>query len=180
MTVLLYLVVDVSGSTVRRGFHGGVVRALPGIVGDLERTGGDDAWLSMITYSTEAAVLIPLTRARDVQVLPAPRAGGFSSLAAALRLLVGTVGSDAALLRADGLTAPEPTVLVVADGLPTDRDEDVLAARDAIEADLHLALPADVPALAAAGLRGTRHPLTLGTPEEVAASVCDAARRAVR
>ena len=176
MPILLYLLVDVSGSTVRHGFHAGIVRALPAVVGHLAQAHGAQGRLSVLTYATEAALLIPMTRVADLDVLPVPSTGGLSSLVAGFELLAATAGPDRAVLHADGLAAPRPTVLVVADDLPTDRDEEVLAARDRLDADLHVVLPGDVPALAVAGLRATRHRLARGTPEQVAASVGDAVR----
>jgi len=173
---LFYLMVDVSGSTVRRGFLAGVTRALPAVVGEIVQA---ESRLAVLTYATEAAVLIPMTRVSDLDVLPAPVAGGLSSLVAGFDLLADVAGQDRAVLTADGLPAPRPTVLVVADDLPTDRDEDVLAARNRVDADLHVALPDDVPALAVAGLRATRHQLVLGAPEEVTASLCAAVRTAL-
>jgi uncharacterized protein YegL len=177
--VLLYLMVDVSGSTVRQGFLAGVTRALPAVVGDLAQDHDAESRFGVLTYATEAAVLIPMTRICDLDVLPAPAAGGLSSLVAGFDLLADVARQDRAVLMADGLPAPRPTVLVAADDLPTDRDEDVLAARDRVDADLHVALPGDVPALAVAGLRATRHRLALGAPEQVAASLCTAVRTAL-
>jgi len=175
--ILLYLVVDASGSTVRHGFHGGAVRALPTVVADIEWATGGAAWLSVLSYAGDADLLVPMTRVNSLTVVPVPRAGGLSSLAAAFRLLATTIARDAALLAADGLSPPRPTVLVVADDLPTDRDDDLLEARDKLDADLHVALPADVAGLPVAGLRATRHRLELGTSEQVSASISEAVRR---
>jgi uncharacterized protein YegL len=176
MGIRCYLAVDTSGSTVRRGRRDGALRALPPIVALLEAT-GDDSSLTVVGFATTAAVTVPMTRAADVALLPAMATGGFSSLAAAFRLLAGTVPDDARQLVADGRTVPRATVVVIIDGLPTDRDQDVLDARDRLDADLHLILPPEVPALPVAGLRCTRHRLDGDAPAEVASSIESAVRR---
>lgn len=152
------------------------MRALPSIVALLEAA-GDDSSLTMVAFATTASVTVPMTRAADVALLPAMATGGFSSLAAAFRLLATTISDDTRQLVADGRTPHRATVVVIADGLPTDRDDDVLDARDRLDADLHLILPPDVPALPVAGLRGRRHRLEGDAPAEVAASIEAAMRR---
>ncbi|MBO3737808.1 vWA domain-containing protein [Actinoplanes flavus] len=154
---VVYLLLDVSGSTVRNGFHQRAAQALPAVVDRIERARGDQAWLGMVTYADQAALLIPLTRVTGLHHLPVPRPGGFSSLAAGLRMLASCTAHDTDQLAADGFATPRPIVVIVADGLPTDRDTDVLAARAALDADVHALLPGHVPALAAAGLRATLH-----------------------
>ncbi len=160
MRECFHLVIDVSGSTVRRSFHDGWVRALPAVVDAIP-----PGWaFSVISYSSDAALIVTPTPVTDLVRLPTPPPGGFSSLAAAFRLLAAT--SEGARSR----------VLVVADGLPTDRDEVLLAARDEVEAQLHIAVSDEVDLLPVAGLRAIRHRLDPTGPAAFADSLVQAAK----
>ena len=88
------------------------------------------------------------------------------------------VGHDVPQLRSDGLEPGRPVTLVLAHGLGTDRDEQVLEARRPLAGDLHVSAPAGEDRLAFAGLGATLHPMRLGSPGTVAGSVVAAARQA--
>jgi Mg-chelatase subunit ChlD len=182
---LVYLVIDTSGSTVRNGFGQACNQALPGVVAALEECCGPSARLGLIAYGTAARCLVPLTPVADLEIIPALRPAGLSSVAAGLRLLATTLATDRHQLGADGVSAGGTLAVLVTDGLPTDPGGDVLAARDRLAAvspvppRLHVTVPPGIDALAIAGLGGTVHPLAGTGPAEVAASLVAAVRAAV-
>jgi Mg-chelatase subunit ChlD len=169
----VYLLADASGSTARGGFAGGWRTAEPRLVALAERGGHRICFLS---YADEATLRVPLTPASDLVFIPEMRAYGLSSLAAGLRLLAGVVDQDRRQLSTDGIPTGRAVAVVVADGLPTDRDDHVLAARDALGdgTDLHLAVPPGEDRLALAGLRARLHPIPANGAEEVATSITKA------
>lgn len=173
----VHLLVDVSGSTVRGGFDQACNRAMPGIVDALQPA---DVLLSVLTYATEASVHLPLGRLDDVRLIPALRPGGLSSLAAGLRLLASCAAADAESLRLDGIPAGRPLCVVLCDGLPTDRANDVLAARAGLGTalDLHMVVPDGTDRLAVAGLRATPHAWHPGPPGRIAADLVAAVAEA--
>jgi uncharacterized protein YegL len=170
-----YFVIDLSGSTGRDGLHIGWVRAMPEIIKELEAASGEIRFC-LLSYASEAAILVPLTLVADLVLLPTPEPGGFSSLAAALRLLATVVERDRAQLAADGIADVETRILIVTDGLATDSDSAVLAARAGFQADTHLVVPAATPPLAVAGLGMIRHRLEVGEPGQVVKSLIAASR----
>ena len=174
----VYVLADTSGSTARGGFADGWRRAQPRLVAAAERGGHRICFLS---YGDDATLRVPLIPARDLAFIPHMRAYGLSSLAAGLRLLAGVVDQDRRQLDTDGIPAGPAVAVVVADGLPTDRDERLLEARDALPGDteLHLAVPPGEDRLALAGLRAVLHPIPAGGADEVAAAVTAALEAAV-
>jgi Mg-chelatase subunit ChlD len=174
----VYLLADTSGSTARGGFADGWRRAQPRLVAAVERGGHRICFLS---YADDATLRVPLLAARDLAFIPEMPAYGLSSLAAGLRLLAGVVDQDRRQLSADGITAGRAVAVVVADGLPTDPDERVLEARDALgdDTDLHLAVPPGEDRLALAGLRAVLHPLPDRDADKVAASITGAVESAL-
>jgi uncharacterized protein YegL len=182
--LLLYLLIDASGSTVRAGFNAGCNRALPELVTLLEERWGDAVRICLLSYGSGAAVRVPLTPVADLAMIPILTPDGLSSLASGLDLLGRTLEQDLRQLASDGVTSHPPVVVVLADGLPTDDGERVLRARAALDGVapppvLHVAMPADTDALALAGLRASVHRLTLGDAEQVARSVLAVAEHAV-
>jgi hypothetical protein len=169
--LLLYILTDVSGSTVRDGFGAGWNQALPRFVDMLETVAGPRARLCLLTYADEAAVRTVLQPAADLVDLPIVASAGLSGMAAGLGLLARTIGDDRAQLDADGVEVRRPVVLIVADGLPTDDDDEVLDARALLPDDVHLAVPAGTGALEVAALSRHRHDLSVGTAAAVADSL---------
>lgn len=172
----VYVLIDSSGSTVRGGFAAACAQALPLLVDAAGRRPGTG--VSVLAYGTAARVLVRLSEPGNVRLIPAITPGGLSSLAAGLRSLAQSWLEDSSQLAADGIGCLPPVGFVVADGLPTDRAEDLLAARDALDdvpADLaprlHAAMPAGVDPLPIAGLRMIFHPLLAGTPAKLADSL---------
>ncbi|MET7970919.1 hypothetical protein [Micromonospora sp. NPDC005305] len=177
MTGPVYVLADTSGSTVRDGFHEGLHLALPHLV-RLAEDQGLDTRICLASYGDDATLQVPLIGARDLTMIPRMPAGGLSSLAAGLRMLVRVVSHDLRQLRSDGITTGRPVTLVVAHGLPTDRDQQVLAAREPLDSDLHVVAPLGEDHLAFAALAATLHPMRTGIAGRVARSVIEAARRA--
>lgn len=182
----VYVMIDTSGSTRRGGFAVGSQLALPQIVDAAASHPG--LLVSVLGYGSRADTLVWLTQPAGIELIPAVTPTGLSSLAAGLRLLAESVGQDASRLAADGIVCLPPAVLVLADGLPTDRAADLFDARsaldDALDAAVHraadsgalgpapvFAAPLDTDPLAVAGLRMTFEPLARGTPADLAASV---------
>lgn len=176
----VYLLADTSGSTVRDGFNAGWNFALPLLVALAEQS--DGGRISFLSYADDAALHVRLTPARDLTMIPWMPPGGLSSMAAGLRLLGRTIGEDRRQLRSDGLPPARAVTVVVADGLPTDADEEVLDAREQLAREataLHVAAPPGEDLLALAGLRAAVHPVRAGDAATVAGSIVAAAQAAL-
>jgi uncharacterized protein YegL len=174
VTGALYVLVDTSGSTARLGFNDGWNRALPLLVGAVEDTAGHDCRVCLLSYATDAQVRVALTAVRDLTVIPSMPPAGLSSLAAGLRLLARTIREDRDQLASDRIESGPSTALILADGLPTDSDADVLAARDLLTGDptaLHVGFPEADDALAFAGLRAKPHPMAVGDADRVTRAI---------
>lgn len=183
--VAVYLLVDTSGSTVRDGFSAACNQVLPGVVEAVgQRTG---ALFSLLSFGTAASVLVRLSDPASIRVIPPLIPSGLSSLVAGLRLLAGCIDEDARQLSADGIGWRPPFAFVLADGLPTDPDVEVLAAREALDdfpagttARLHAALPGDTARLAVAGLRMIFHPLLPATSADLPATILAAIEHSLK
>lgn len=181
----VYIMLDVSGSTVRGGFAACRDQSIPMLVDEAARHAG--LLVSVLGYATQANMLVWLSDPADIGLIPAVTPAGLSSLAAGLRLLARTAREDAARLAADGIACLPPAVLIVADGLPTDPADDLLAARGLVDDSLAgvgglaappvFAAPAPTDRLAVAGLRLNFHPLDDSTPASLTSSVLDAFAR---
>ena len=179
--MLLYLLIDTSGSTARRHVNDGINLALPGFVAALEERHGPTGRFCLASYSGEASIRVPLTRAVDIALLPALPAEGLSSLAAGFTAVAAAVAADREHLIGDGEYPGAPAVVVVADGLPTDAGPALLEARSALDlagvTDVDLVVPAAADSLAVAGLRVRRHDLDVSSPASVAGSAVAAVQR---
>ena len=175
MTGPVYVLADTSGSTVRDGFHEGLHLALPHLV---HHAGHLGIRFCLASYADDGRVRVPLMAARDLTLIPRMPAGGLSSLAAGLRALTGAVRHDAAQLQSDGIEPGRPVTLVVAHGLATDNDEQVLEARRPLDGELHVSAPLGEDRLGFAALRATLHPMRTGSAGRVAASIVTAAHDA--
>jgi hypothetical protein len=186
-----YILLDISGSTVRGGFAAARDQAMPMLIDAAAGDGG--LLLAILGYGTQADTLVWLSDPADIKLIPEIPPVGLSSLAAGLRLLANSVRADAARLAADGIACLPPAALIVADGLPTDPAPALLEARselddaiaDALAATQHpdvpvdslvpiFAAPPDTDWLAIAGLRMDFCPLTTDTPDALAASIAAA------
>ena len=186
-----YILLDISGSTVRGGFAAARDQAMPMLIDAAAGDGG--LLLAILGYGTQADTLVWLSDPAHIKLIPEIPPVGLSSLAAGLRLLANSVRADAARLAADGIACLPPAALIVADGLPTDPAPALLEARsqlddaiaDALAATQHpdvpvdslvpiFAAPPDTDWLAIAGLRMDFCPLTTDTPDALAASIAAA------
>jgi uncharacterized protein YegL len=133
---LTYLVFDTSGSTRRRGWLDECNRALRLVIETLEDEAreGPRQLVCLLTYGDSSEVRLPLEDVATVSWLPALVPSGFSSLAAALSLLGDVIAADLDQLTADAVVPLAPTVVLVADDLPTDRTEDLLDSWSALRA----------------------------------------------
>ncbi|MCU7727003.1 hypothetical protein ODJ79_25020 [Actinoplanes sp. KI2] len=172
---LMYVLADTSGSTVRDDFHEGVHLALPHLVHLAEDRG---ARFCLAGYGDDARIQVTLIGAGDLTMIPRMPPGGLSSLAAGLRAVAAAVEHDLRQLRSDGIEPGRPVTMVLAHGLGTDRDEQVLEARLPLAGDLHVSAPAAEDRLAFAGLGATLHPMRLGSAGTVAGSIVAATRDA--
>ncbi|MGH3192580.1 MAG: hypothetical protein ACRDPY_35645 [Streptosporangiaceae bacterium] len=185
-----YILLDLSGSTVRGGFAAARDQAMPVLIDAAADDGG--LLLAILGYGTQADTLVWLSDPADIKLIPEVPPVGLSSLAAGLRLLANSMRADAARLAADGIACLPPAALIVADGLPTDPAPALLDARselddaiaDAVASQLTdvqvdspapiFAAPPDTDWLAIAGLRMDFYPLTTDTPDALAASIAAA------
>ncbi len=188
----VYVLLDISGSTVRDGFAAGLSQAMPLLIDAAAHQGG--LLLAILGYGTRADTLVWLSNPADIRLIPEVRPVGLSSMAAGLRLLADSVRADTARLAADDITCLLPAALIVADGLPTDPAPVLLEARSALDeavADAAATLsagapveglvpvfaaPAETDRLAIAGLGLDFHPLAAGTPDALAGSIAAAFR----
>ena len=81
----------------------------------------DKARISLISFSDEAEILVPLSPAADIEELPGMMERGATSYGAAFRLLKSQISVDIALLIADGYKVLRPAVFFISDGEPTDQ-----------------------------------------------------------
>lgn len=116
----VYLVLDTSGSMV-----GEPIDALKAGVQILLDTLRQDpyaletAWISVITFSSEARLLAPLTELIHFRT-PDLRAGGYTSMGAALELLAQRISQDVVKASAGHKGDWKPMVFLLGDGVPTD------------------------------------------------------------
>jgi uncharacterized protein YegL len=80
----------------------------------------DKARVSVISFSDDARVEVPLTRPAEVVNLPTLRARGGTEFGAAFRLLRERVENDVEELKAAGERVHRPVVFFITDGSPTD------------------------------------------------------------
>jgi uncharacterized protein YegL len=115
-----YLVCDVSGSMSRdmQALNEGIRKLRRAIVAQPQVD--DVAQLSIITFSTNAQVVLPLGRMSEEQ-MPTLSAQATTNYGAAFTLLAQTIQQDIARLKAQKLKVYRPCAYFLTDGLPTDR-----------------------------------------------------------
>jgi uncharacterized protein YegL len=165
--LLLYVLADASGSTIRDHVNEGLNLAFPRLVTAVEQRFGDAGRFCLISYSSDATVRVPLTRAVDLTMIPPLPPSGLSSMAVGLRLLATTIAADLADTDIPGV----PAVALIADDLSTDDGRDLLAARASISVPLVVVLPSDTDPLAVAALDARVHSLDRGSPERACESI---------
>jgi uncharacterized protein YegL len=174
---VLYLLLDASGSTVLEHFNLGCNQALPGLVATIEHGWGGAARIGVLSYGSTATVRVPLTAVANLVMIPELPAAGLSSMAAGFRLLAQTIEADRHQLTADALAHADPTIVVVADGPPTDAEPELIDARNQLDSvaaappDVHLVVPTGTDTRSLDRLRVTRHRLDTHAPKRLADSL---------
>ncbi|TNY38172.1 vWA domain-containing protein [Thermomonospora catenispora] len=82
----------------------------------------DKTRFCLISFSSTAQVLLPLSDLSEVTSMPAMAASGSTSYTAAFTLLRDTIERDVAALKAAGHQVLRPAVFFLTDGQPTDDD----------------------------------------------------------
>lgn len=114
-----YLVCDVSGSMSRDmpALNEGIRKLRRAIAG--QPNVDDVAQIGIITFSTNAQVVLPLARMSEEQ-MPTLHAHATTNYGAAFRLLAQTIDQDIARLKKQRLQVYRPCAFFLTDGLPTD------------------------------------------------------------
>lgn len=80
------------------------------------------AHMSIISFNTEAHVVVEMTDIQDLRSLPQFTCGGKTSYSAVFRRLREQIDIDVPKLNADGKGVLRPAVFLMTDGAPTDAD----------------------------------------------------------
>ncbi len=116
----VYLVLDTSGSMTGEPIES-LKNGVQVLISSLRQDpyALETAWLSVITFSTSAQQLVPLTELSTFQ-MPDLQAAGTTSLGEALRLLAQKVDTEVARTTAEQKGDWKPLVFIMTDGEPTD------------------------------------------------------------
>ncbi len=114
-----YVICDTSGSMIPN--IAVLTDALESLVSEITQDPvvDDMVMLSIITFDSEARLVVPLSPASEVTVPPLT-ASGYTSYGAALRLYSETVAKDYSRVRSEGARFYRPCVFFLTDGLPVD------------------------------------------------------------
>ena len=82
----------------------------------------DKSRICLISFSDDAEVLVPLSRAADIDQMPGMAERGSTCYGEAFRMLKALIPQDIANLKADGYQVFRPAVFFISDGEPTDSD----------------------------------------------------------
>ena len=82
----------------------------------------DKAWVSVISFSDTAEVLVPLTDLQLLSSMPGCKTKGETNFGNAFRKLKQVIDSDVMNLKAQGFKVIRPVVFFMSDGEPTDAD----------------------------------------------------------
>jgi uncharacterized protein YjbI with pentapeptide repeats len=77
-------------------------------------------WISILSFSDAAEVVLPLTQASDIAVVPELYVDRHTAYGPAFQLLHDRLRADARTLRGDGLSAGDSIVFFITDGVPID------------------------------------------------------------
>jgi uncharacterized protein YegL len=122
MVMPFYIICDVSGSMRpdMRVLNEGIQKLRQSIVQN--PVVDDVAHISVISFSTDARVVMPLCQMSDQAMPTLVTDGGVTNYGKAFRVLAGAIPQDAATLRARGYKIFRPCAFFLTDGEPTDRD----------------------------------------------------------
>jgi uncharacterized protein YegL len=91
----------------------------------------ETTWISVITFASEARLLTPLTELMQFKV-PELRAGGYTSMGAALELLADRIAKDVVKASPSHKGDWKPMVFLLGDGVPTDEIQAGIAALEKV------------------------------------------------
>ncbi len=122
MVMPFYIICDVSGSMTRDMpvLNEGIQRLRQSIVQN--PVVDDVAHISVIAFSTDARVIMPLCQMSGQPMPTLVTSGGVTNYGKAFRELARAIPEDAAALRAQGFKIFRPCAFFLTDGEPTDRD----------------------------------------------------------
>ena len=116
-----YILLDESGSMAGESIQA-VNEALPDLWSAIsaDPNVNDKTRVSIITFTDNASVLVPLTQMANLQNMPGVSAKGATSYGAAFSLLRTTIESDMKQLKSEGKQTIRPVCFFISDGEPTD------------------------------------------------------------
>lgn len=120
MTVLpVYIVLDTSASTIGSIYDLNIAALSMVDAFTLQPLLGETVWVSIVTFSNNAKVLVPLLPGRELKI-PLITPGGGTSYGSAFRLLRKIIPSDIKRVRSTGNRVLRPVMFFISDGPPTD------------------------------------------------------------
>ena len=82
----------------------------------------DKAWVSVISFSDTAEVLVPLTESLGLSEMPVCLAGGIANYGRAFRKIRETIDNDVLRLKSEGFRVIRPVIFFISNGQPADED----------------------------------------------------------
>jgi len=82
----------------------------------------DKAWVSVISFSDTAEVLVPLTDSLMLSEMPMCPAGGIANYGHAFRKIKETIDNDVLRLKSEGFRVIRPMIFFISNGQPADED----------------------------------------------------------
>ncbi len=119
-----YILCDESASMAYNGGIDAINEGLPELHAAIaaDPLVSDKSRICLISFSDDAEVLVPLSRAADIDQMPGMQERGATCYGEAFRMLKALIPQDIANLKADGYQVFRPAVFFISDGEPTDSD----------------------------------------------------------
>ena len=120
--LLFYIVCDESGSMGPNGGIAAINQALPELHATLaaDPLVVDKSRLSIIAFSDNAEVILPLCKVTDVADMPGVTEAGLTNYGTAFALLQSTIENDVNSMKSQGFRVYRPCVFFMSDGEPSD------------------------------------------------------------